>query len=339
MPVGIVDLDNTSTTRALVRKLDAFQTTRVVRHYANMNQARQAMQHNEVYAVLYFPEHTTDDLLSSRQPKISFYYNNAYYTAGALLYRDLKTISTLGSAAVGQATMRAKGFTDKQIATFLQPIRIDLHPLNNPEINYNVYLTTMLAPGCLFLFIFLITAYSIGTELKFDRSKEWMQMADGNVHVAMIGKLLPQFLIFLLIAIFYIYYVYIHLHFPHEGGIGVILFTMILSLLASQAFGTFIFGLMPSLRMSMSICSLWGALSFSAVGTTFPISAMNPMIESLVQLFPLRHYFMIYQISVFNGYPLSYAWINILALLIFIMLPLFVMRNIKKTMLEYVYIP
>ena len=30
MPVGIVDLDNTSTTRSLVRRLDAFQNSEVV---------------------------------------------------------------------------------------------------------------------------------------------------------------------------------------------------------------------------------------------------------------------------------------------------------------------
>ena len=35
MPVGIVDQDNTSFTRKLTRSLDAFQTSRVVAHYAS----------------------------------------------------------------------------------------------------------------------------------------------------------------------------------------------------------------------------------------------------------------------------------------------------------------
>ena len=94
MPVGVVDLDNTSTTRALVRRLDAFQTSRVVAHYTNLTEARQAIQKNNIYAFLYIPKGTTDDLLSSRQPKVSYYYSSVYFTAGALLMRDLKT-STL----------------------------------------------------------------------------------------------------------------------------------------------------------------------------------------------------------------------------------------------------
>jgi ABC-2 type transport system permease protein len=75
MPVGVVDLDNTTTTRKLVRNLDAFETTKIVAHYPNLNEARNAIQRNEIYAFIYFPEHTTSDLLAFRQPKISFYYN------------------------------------------------------------------------------------------------------------------------------------------------------------------------------------------------------------------------------------------------------------------------
>ena len=118
MPVGVVDLDQTSTTRALTRRLDAFQNTRVVAHYSSMAEARKAIQKNQIYAFLYLPKGTTDKLLASRQPKISFYYSMTSLTGGSLLMKDLKVVSTLGSAGVGQATMRARGYTDQQISTF-----------------------------------------------------------------------------------------------------------------------------------------------------------------------------------------------------------------------------
>ena len=134
LPIGVVDADNTSTSRSLVRRLDAFQSSHVVAHFPTAAEARHAMQRNEIYAFLYIPKGTTDDLLASRQPKISYYYSMTTMVAGALLYRDLKTIATLGSASVGQATMRAKGYTDRQIKTFLQPIAIDLHQISNSTI-------------------------------------------------------------------------------------------------------------------------------------------------------------------------------------------------------------
>lgn len=339
MPVGVVDNDDTSTSRALVRKLDSFQSSHVVAHYPNINEARNAIQENKIYAFLYIPKGTTDAMLSARQPKISFYYSQASLTSGALLYRDLKTVATLGSAAVGQATMRAKGFTDKQIATFLQPISIDLHMIGNPWASYNLYLSTMLIPGILMLFMFLITTYSLGTELKFNTSKEWLSIADNNIIVALTGKLLPQFLIFLSIFYVYMYYVFGYLNFPHPGGVWIMLILGLLAVMASIGFGIFAYGLMPSLRMSMSVCSLWGMLSFTTSGATFPVFAMHPAIEAIAQLFPLRHYYMIYQICIFNGFPFVDAWFNFMALAIFAALPFFVLLKIKRSMLEYVYIP
>ena len=339
LPVGIVDQDNTSTTRALTQRLDGFQSTRVVARYPNAGEARHAMQRNEIYGFLYIPKGTTEKLLSARQPKISYYYGMATITSGSLIMKDLKTISTLGSAAVGQATLRAKGATDGQIQAFLQPIRIDLHQVANPWTNYNIYLSTVFVPGIFILFIFLITAYSIGIELKFDRSKEWLAMADGNMLVALVGKFLPQTLIWLAIVFGYEYYIYGVLHFPHAGGAWQIILLSLLQVFASQGFGIFAFGLMPSLRMSMSVCSLWAVLSFSMAGSAFPIMGMDAPLQSLSWLFPLRHYYMLYQITVFNGYPLHEAWFHLAALAFFCLLPWPVVGKIKNAMLNYVYIP
>ena len=339
MPVGVVDLDNTSTSRSLVRRLDAFQMSRVVAHYPSVTEARRDIQENNIYAFLYIPKGTTEALMAGRQPKISYYYSYTTLASGALLMKDLKTISTLGSAAVGQATMRAKGYTDDQIQTFLQPIRIDLHQIANPWISYNSYLSTMIVPGLMMLFIFLISAYSLGTELKFGSSKEWMEKADNRIVVATIGKFLPQTLIWLALVYGYEYYVFYVLHFPHLGSPWMMILLGLVQVLASQGFGIFAFGLMPSLRMSMSVCSLWAVLSLSMVGSAFPVMAMDGALQLLSWLFPLRHYYMLYQITVFNGFPLLEAWFHFAALVAFILMPWLVIKKIKNAMLTYVYIP
>ena len=339
MPVGVVDLDNTSTTRSLTRRLDAFQTSKVVARYPSVTEARRAIQRNEIYGFLYIPKGTTEKLLASRQPKISYYYSNTTIAAGSMVMKDMKTISTLGSAAVGQATMRAKGLTDKQIQALLQPITIDLHQIANPWGSYNSYLSTVMVPGILMLFIFLISSYSLGTELKFNSSKKWLEMADGKISVALLGKFLPQTMIWLAIVYCYEFYVFYHLHFPHFGSPWMLVLLGLMQVLASQGFGIFAFGLLPSLRMSMSISSLWAVLSISMAGSAFPIMGMDGPLQSLSWLFPLRHYYMMYQICVFNGFPLIEAWFHFVALAAFMLLPWLVVKKIKNVMLTYVYIP
>ena len=339
MPVGVVDLDNTSTSRALGLKLDGFQMSKVVAHYPSVTEARKAVQRNEIYGFLYIPKGTTEKLLASRQPKISYYYSYTTMVAGSMMMKDLKTISTLGSAAVGQGTMRAKGFTDEQIQTLMQPIKMDLHQIANPWSSYNIYLTTVMVPGIIMLFIFLISTYSLGTELKFNSSKQWLALTDNNILVAIFGKFLPQMLIWLAIIYGYEYYVFYHLHFPHLGSPWMLVLLGLMQVLASQGFGIFAFGLMPSLRMSMSISSLWAVLSISMAGSAFPIMGMDGPLQSLSWLFPLRHYWMIYQSCVFNGFPLIEVWFHFAALAAFMLLPWLVLKKIKNAMLTYVYIP
>lgn len=339
MPVGVVDLDNTATSRSLIRRLDGFQMSRVVARYPSVTEARRAIQRNEIYGFLYIPKGTTDKLLASRQPKVSYYYTYTSIAAGSMVMKDMKTISTLGSAAVGQATMRARGLTDRQIQAVLQPIRIDLHQIANPWSNYNVYLSTVMVPGIIMLFIFLISTYSLGTELKFNTSKQWIEQAGGNITLAMLGKFLPQTIIWLTIVFGYEWYVFYHLGFPHQGGPWLLVLLGLMQVLASQGFGIFAFGLMPSLRMSMSVSSLWAVLSISMAGSAFPVMGMDGALQSLSWLFPLRHYWMMFQICVFNGYPLIEAWFHFVALAAFMLLPWLVIKKIKNAMLTYVYIP
>ena len=98
MPIGVVDLDNTSTSRNIIRRLDAFQTSHVVARFPSEYEARQAIQTNQIYAYIYIPKGTTDQLLASRQPKISFYYSMTTMVAPAQNPQGISTTAQLQPA-------------------------------------------------------------------------------------------------------------------------------------------------------------------------------------------------------------------------------------------------
>lgn len=339
LPAGVVDLDNTSTTRNIIRNLDAFQQTHIVAHYPSVMEARTAIQRGEIYSFYYIPEGTTEATLASRQPKVSFYVNYSYLIAGSLLYKDQRTISELAAGAVGRATLYAKGATEDQAMAFLQPIVIDTHALNNPWLNYSVYLCNTLFPGILMLLIFLTTIYTLGEEVKNGTGRELMRLADNSITKVLIGKLLPHTLVFFVIAVFYNVYLYGYLHYPCHSGIFPMLLAGLLLVLSSQAFGVFLFGLFGSFRLALSAASLWGVISFSISGFTFPVMAMHPTLQALCVLFPLRHYYLLYVNFALNGYPLIYAWQAVVALLVFLLLPFLVLKKLRTILLQYVYVP
>lgn len=340
LPAAIVDEDNTHISRIICRTIDAFQETHIIAHYRNFSDAREAMQRGEIYAFFYISEGTTEKALTSKQPKIAFYTNETYFVPGNLLMRDMRYASELTGLALTRETLYAHGATERQAMGILQPIVIETHPLNNPTLDYSVYLTNILLPGILILLIMLSTTYTIGLEWKLNKQKEWFRMADESAATALLGKLLPQTVLFSIMVIFYDIYLYRFLQFPCHCGILVMMGVSILTVVSSQAFGVFLFGaFIGQMRLSMCLCSLWGILSFSLAGFTYPTTAMDPIMAKLSFFFPLRHYYLIYVNEALNGYPIRYAWGSVINLLLLSILPLLVLKRYHVAFEKYHYLP
>ena len=339
LPVGVVDMDQTAVSRNIVRNLDSFGQSEVIAHYPNVSEARIAMQEGKIYAFFYLPPGLSSDATNQQQPKISFYTNNSYLIAGSLLLKDMKMMSELASGAAARKVLYAKGATEKQAMAQLQPIVVDTHALNNPWLNYSVYLCNTLVPAMLMILMFMVTVFSIGTEIKDRTAREWLHSANDSIYIALAGKLLPQTVIFSIMAMFYNAYLYGILHFPCNSGIWPMLLASICFVLASQCVGVFMVGILPTLRLGLSFASLWGVISVSICGFSFPVMAMHPTLQALSILFPLRHYFLIYVDQALNGYSMAYSWINYLALLLFMMLPFLIIHRLKNALLYHKYQP
>ncbi len=338
LPAGIVDEDNTQISRIIYRTIDAMEETELKYSYSSFSEARSAMQRGEIYAFFYIPEGTTEEAIANRQPRISFYTNEAYLVPGSLLMKDLRTASELSGLAITRENLYAHGLTESQAMGVIQPIVIEAHPLNNPELDYSVYLNNILLPGIFMLLFTLSTTYTIGLEWKQGSQKQLYAMAGGSPSVALVGKLMPQTLLFSLMFVFCDIYFYKFLQFPCNSGLFSMIMLGILTVLASQGFGVFLFGIFSgNMRLAMCICSLWGILSFSLAGFTYPVMAMAPGFKLLSWLFPLRHYYLIYVNQALNGYSLAYVWTSVLALACFAVLPLLVLRRYQTAFLKYKY--
>lgn len=332
LPVAVVDRDDTPVSRNITRQMDAFQQSEVVLRTTDFGQARRAMQRGEIYAILVLPEGLSRDVSRGDQPKITYYTNNTFLIAGSLLYRDLRMMSVLASGAAQLQVGTAKGQSEAQILVSVQPIVIDTHPLGNPWLNYSVYLSNVLLPGVLGLIIFITTVYSIGTEIKYGGSRKLLAASGGSVSVALAGKLLPHTAIFYAMGSAILIVMYGIIGFPHLSGIWPMLLLMLLFVLAAQALGIVMIGLLPDFRLGISFASLWGVISFSISGFTFPVDAMHPVLQSLANLFPLRHYFLVYVDQALNGLPLSYSAGQLAWLAGFCLLPLPLLGRLKNTL-------
>lgn len=345
MPVGLVDADNTATTRNLARNLDAFQNCSITERYASVTDARRAMQHGDIYAFYYIPRGTTHSMQRQESPTVSFYMNSQFFVAGSLTYKDMRMMSELLSGAATRTVLRARGVTDGQATPYLQPIVIDSHPIHNPSLNYSVYLSNIIVPGLLGLFILFVTVFGIGSEIKEDTTDDLLATAafsgswskEQTAFKALFGKLFAQGLVFMLVGSMIMFYFYGYQHFPCYCGIPTMVFVMALFILACQGLGVLMICALPTPRMGLSFASLWGVLSFSICGMSFPVMAMPAWVQGLTFLFPLRHYYMLYVNCALDGYPILNAWPYVLALVLFALLPLCFYVRFGRIMREVAY--
>ncbi len=89
MPIGIVDLDNSSLSRQFVRNLDATQQAREVMRLSSYKEAREEMQRGNIYAFAEIDHGFAAKAVSNRRPTLTFYVNDSYLIAGSLLLKDI----------------------------------------------------------------------------------------------------------------------------------------------------------------------------------------------------------------------------------------------------------
>lgn len=334
LPAAVVDMDDTQVTRNFIRTMDAMEQTEIVAHFHNFSEAREAMQKGQIYAFFYIPKGLTEEAVSSKQPHVSFYTNETYFIPSALLMKDMRMAAEMLGIAITRESLYGRGMTPDQAMGILQPIVIEKHPLGNPYLNYSVYLSNIILPGILFILTMLCSSYVIGEEWKLGRQRQTFKEAGCSAVVALVGKLLPITLIYSLVILFIDVYLYRFLEFPCQCGIFPMWLWGVMGVMASQGLAILAFGIFAGqMRFSMSVCSLWGILGLSLSGFTFPVSAMHPVLQYACNLFPLRHYYLIYVNQALNGYSIGYVWVNVLMLLAFMLIPLIVIPRYQKAFL------
>lgn len=337
IPIAVVDLDNSATSRSLVRQLDAFAKTNIEFKSLSFKDARVSMERAEVYGIFTIPRDFSKDAVSGNRPKLVFYTNNAFLISGSLLFQDMKMISVLASASVGLKMGEAKGYTRGQLMPVIQPVVIQSHALSNPGLNYSIYLNNVLMPGIIFLVLAMFTISSFGSEVKSGKGRFLLDLAGGSSMKAVIGKLLPYTLLFFVLSMFIMSVLYGYNHFPLRSGFFPMCLAYICLILSAQGFGLILLAVFPNYRLALSAASLIGMISFSITGFSFPSMAMSPVLYGLSFLFPLRHFFLIYIDQALNGIALGYSVYHYAALLAFLLVGLLLVGRVRNFLYKNVY--
>ncbi|MBF0575053.1 ABC transporter permease [Dysgonomonas sp. GY617] len=327
IPIGIVDLDQTSTSRNISRTVSTIPTFKVTKHYTDIESARKATQQTKIYGYLVIPNNFEADVMAGRQATLSYYYHYALLSVGTEIYGAFESLLEPLSMTPIVTEAMALGISENQITNFLVPVNTQTHPLYNSGLDYSIYLTN---PFFFILFqviILLVTVYIVGSEIKFRTATQWLETANMNMFTAIVGKLLPYTVIFCIIGVFANYILFGVMDIPFSCGFLPLNITTIIFVIATQAFGVFLFSLFPAIGIVISVVSMVGSLGATLSGITFPVPFMYSAVYYCSFLFPVRHFVEINQNLLYGNYGFAYTWQNVSALFIFPLVALLMLTH------------
>lgn len=338
VPAAIVDKDGSNLSRQISQNLGAMQSVDLAYESNSFTEARHRMQKGEIFGFFLIPENFQKDLLSGKGPVITFYTNMTYYVPASLLFKTFKTTALMSKAGIMLNIGESAGLSEQKLKPMMQPVNIVTRGLGNPGLNYSIYLCNSFVPCVFQLMIMLMACFALGHEIKYGGSVRLMSLANGNVFKAIVAKILPQTIGWWVMIIFMVSWLYRWQGYPMNGNWGWFILSELLFVLASQGIAIFFFGIFPNLRLSLSVCSLLGILSFSLAAFSFPVESMYGAIGIFSYLMPIRYNFLIYIDQALNGIDIYYSRWWFAAYIVYMLLPLTVGWRIKKYFDKPVYV-
>lgn len=339
IPTAVVDLDHSSLSRQVTRSLRTSQLLNIDLDCESYDRAMEAVRRGDIFGFFVIPDDFERDALALRKPTVEFYADMTYFVPGTLSYKAFKTVAVTTAAGAVQQVLFSLGLSPDEVGDIIQPIVIDQFALHNPWMNYAYYMGPSFIFCTLSLMVILMTVFTITMEIKNYTSRQWLEVARGRMSMALLTKLLPMTVVFSATGVLMLWIIFGVGGFPLNGSLATIICATILMVIASQAFATFVCCVLPNPRLAFSVCALFGILSFSLAGFSFPVQNMYGWVGIFSWFAPIRYWFLIYINDALNGVALYYSRLYFAALLAF---PLFVpavMWHLRRKCLNPVYVP
>lgn len=139
VPIGVIDMSNTSTSRQLINTFNAGPNVYVAYEPGDMDEAKHLFYDREIYGVVYIPSDYEEKLLGGQQAVVSLYVDASYFLMYRQAFQELVSgIGTTGAMVEFQRLI-AKGANIPQATATTQPVIYQSHNLFNPYLGYGSF--------------------------------------------------------------------------------------------------------------------------------------------------------------------------------------------------------
>lgn len=288
IPVVVVDLDNTASSRQLVRMIDASEQLVVASGVGSLADAKAQFYQGEVSGVVLIPNDFERKLMTSGQTTVSVYSDAAYF----MMYKQtlsgvLRASATFG-AGVEIKRILAKGVPMEQAMARRDPVALQSVMLFNPAGGYNSFVI----PGLLIVILQQTLLIGIGLLGGSERERRRRRFTipgtlhSGAVMPVLFGKAGAYFFIYLINVVITQVWVYHWFALPSKGELLPVMALMVPFLLAVTFMGLAVSTFFSRREHSIIFMVFLSPLALFLSGLSWPASAIPTWLNGLAKLFP-----------------------------------------------------
>jgi ABC-2 type transport system permease protein len=288
IPVAVVDLDKTPSSRLYSRMADATEQIHVNSKPASIREAENLYFNGKVKGVILIPAGFEKDLFSLRQTSVSVYCDASNF----LLYKQVFsgtsfTNGTFG-AGVEMKSMLSEGKPVAQAIDLQEPVKITTHNLYNPAGGYGNFVM----PGMILLIMQQTLLIGIGMLGGTIREKNiFLKMTSkarhpvGSVQLV-VGKASAYTLVYLINAVFALGVLHRWFQYPSNTSFLNILILFIPYILSISFLGLAISMFFKERVHSMLFMVFLSPMVVFLSGISWPASAIPPALYGMAHIFP-----------------------------------------------------
>lgn len=288
VPVAVVDLSHSPSSRLIARMLDQTESVRVEGRLTGLEEAEAEFYAGKVNGIFLIPRDFEKNILRGEQSDVSVYCDASYF----ILYKQVLKAATQAagtfSAGVELKRLAAKGMSPSAARAFRDPVPVISVPLFNPSGGYATY-----AMPSIFMIVLqqtLLMGIGIlgGTARERTASRYIVpsEIHSRGIAAILIGKVSPYFILYTINGV-YMFGILFHLfNYPARGGFFALGYFLFVYLLAVISMG---FAFAPLFRRRETAIVAFMGISLPAVmtaGFSWPVESIPAPIRFISWFIP-----------------------------------------------------
>ena len=291
IPIVIVDADHSAMSRKVISLVNSSSRIKQVAILPQLEDGKSAVRKGEANAVLYLPAGSQKKAKRGEQADIFLFYNNAYYTEGNLLAKDVGGIISALNASMKSPRSTGNFVVNSSVPLSPAPLAAQVTTLFNPGGSYQRSIATILYPALLHIVMAAVFVVSFFRDYCTPHRYGWLKDSSPKYFIkAYLVKILFFSLWFSALSLLSIVYIS-YFGWSFNGNFFAVLLGLFLMYFAYAALMTIItIALKEKLNTALSISSVITSPALAYGNALFPVTGASWLVKAYSACLPFSYY-------------------------------------------------